>query len=194
MNRTLLVLALVLFLVTSSAEARRSKKRAPHPLEALEATIDEALVKAPVPDEVCFTPGDPCDVKLYKFVQSAQKSLDVAIFDLNLDKLVHEILVKSKKVPVRVLVDRRQAKSDHSLVPLLHKAGVQVRFGAQRGIMHNKFIIVDSRMIETGSFNFTNGAAFKNNENQVYLGTPSLVDRFQKRFNLLWEEAKPYRP
>ncbi|MGK5089867.1 phospholipase D-like domain-containing protein [Bdellovibrionota bacterium FG-2] len=176
----------VLVALCPSAHARSKK----HGIaEAAKSIVNEVLVAAPVADEVCFAPDDPCDIKLVKFIQSAKTSLDIAIFDLNLDKLVHEILVQTKKIQVRILVDRRQAKSDHSLVPLLVKAGAKVKIGHQRGIMHNKFVIVDGKVLETGSFNYTNGAAFKNNENQVYLSTPAIVARYKARFEKIWSEG-----
>lgn len=156
----------------------------------------DALVTVPKDQETCFSPDEPCDVKLIKFIKSAQKSIDIAIYDINRDQLVHEILVASKKVKVRVLADRVQAKGKHSLVPLLIKAGVDVRFGKQRGIMHNKFTIIDGKMIEAGSFNYTNHASEANNENQIYLANPDVVQRYQKRFQHLWENAslKPLNP
>ncbi len=178
---------IILFLVVcDSAQARSHKSGV---LTDVVQYIDEANVKAPVANEVCFTPGEPCNIKLIKFIQSAKESLDIAIFDINLDKLVHEILIQSKKVKVRILVDRREAKGRSTLVPLLLKAGANVRYGRQKGIMHNKFIIVDSKIMETGSFNYTNGAAFKNNENQVYLSTPEVVTKYKARFEKIWENG-----
>lgn len=172
--------------MTSPVYARRT-----HPLaQAAKEWIDEKWVSVPQDMEVCFSPEEPCDVKLIKLVQTAQKSIDVAIFDINLDKLVHELLVASKRVSVRILVDSRQAKTEHSLVPLLIKAGAQVRFGRQRGVMHNKFLIVDDRIVETGSFNYTNHASRANNENQVYLAHPSIVARYMKRFNEIWANGR----
>ena len=168
----------------NKALARSHKGRL---MESAKRLIDEATVKAPVADEVCFAPDGPCDLKLVKFIQSATTSLDVAIFDINLDQVVHEIIVASKKMPVRMVVDRREAKSPHSLVPLLVKAGVKLKFGHQKGIMHNKFVVVDGKMIELGSFNYTNGAAFKNNENQLYVGNPVIVSKYKARFETLWE-------
>lgn len=190
MNRNVawLLPALALSTLSLTAQARSKKYGL---VESAKAVINEALVVAPVSDEVCFAPEDPCDIKLTKFMQSAKSSLDIAIFDINLDRLVHEILVQTKKIPVRILVDRRQAKSDHSLVPLLLKAGATVKIGHQRGIMHNKFVIVDGKMLETGSLNYTNGAAFKNNENQIYLSTPSIVARYKARFEKMWSEGDP---
>jgi phosphatidylserine/phosphatidylglycerophosphate/cardiolipin synthase-like enzyme len=86
-------------------------------------------------------------------------------------------------------VDKREAKGPHSLVALLIKAGANVRHGHQRGIFHNKFTIVDGKMIETGSFNYTNHASRSNNENQIYLANPQIVDRFKKHFDEVWERA-----
>ena len=173
----------------ASARARRSKIEKAIAQEAQQVSRDTA--SAPVDGEVCFAPVDPCDVKLVKFVEGAKKSVYVAIFDLNLDQLVHVIALASRKIDVRVLVDARQSKGDHSLVDTLIKLGVSVRYGRQKGIMHNKFIIRDGEMVETGSFNFTNHAAFANNENSIYLATPAIVERYRARFETIWAEGKP---
>lgn len=187
----LVVLALAAALDSETGWAKRRGVTA-EIIDAIAKPVNEALVQAPADDEACFAPDEPCDVKLVKFVRSAKKSIDVAIFDLNLDKLVHELLLQSRKIPVRFVVDTRQAKSDHSLVPMLIRSGAQVRIGRQRGIMHNKFLIVDGQRLETGSFNYTNGAAFKNSENQLYLATPAVVARYRARFEKLWSEgARP---
>lgn len=140
--------------------------------------------------DVCFSPRESCDKKLVEFIRSAEQSLDIAIFDITHPQIVHEILVVSKKVPVRIVVDRRQSREPHSLVSTLLRAGAEVKMGRQRGIMHHKFIILDDRAVETGSFNFTNNASFKNQENQVYLNDPVAVDRFKKQFEGMWNEAR----
>ncbi len=187
------VFILVFVLALSAPEGAwgRSRKKSSHPLDALGNWAEQALIAAPVDQETCFSPDEPCDVKLVKFIQSAAKSLDVAIFDLTLDQIAHHLLVQSKKIPVRVVVDKRQSKGQHSLVRTLIKGGVAVRLGSQRGVMHNKFTIVDGRRIETGSFNYSNNAARNNNENQVYLDSPMIVARFKKRFETLWLEGRP---
>lgn len=146
---------------------------------------------APQDNEVCFSPDEACADKLVEFVDTAQQSIDMAIYDINLDQLVHHLLVKARKMPVRILVDKRQAKGSHSLVPLLIKAGATVRFGKQRGIMHNKFVVIDGKRVELGSFNYTNHASIANNENQLYVGTPEVVARYRNRFEAIWNVGKP---
>jgi len=167
----------------ASARPRAKKER---------GVVESLLVQPPKDREICFSPDEPCDVKLAKFVMSAEKTLDIAIYDLNLAPLAGHFLDAAKKgLKVRILVDRKQAATEKSLVPKLVESGADVRLGKQRGIMHNKFVIVDGRMIETGSFNYTNGAAFANNENQIYLADPAIVKRYRDRFEELWERSDP---
>ncbi len=152
----------------------------------------EGLAPTIPPDDVCFAPEEACDLKLLQLIQTAQSEIDIAIFDINLDQLVHALIVQSKKITIRMIVDRREAKGKYSLIPVLARAGVQIKYGRQRGLMHHKFLIVDRKVVQTGSFNYTNGAAFKNHENQVYLKTPALVERYQKHFETLWNSGKLY--
>lgn len=181
-------LLLCVFLLSPHAFA---KKKPPTLAQMAAAKVTETWVTAPIDQEVCFSPEGNCDVKLWKLIQSAKVSLDVAVFDITHDKIAHEIMVASKRIPVRVITDRRQAKGQHSVVSTMIKAGVDVRLGRQRGIMHNKFSIVDGRMVQTGSFNYTDGASTKNNENQIYLSAPGVVAQYQSRFDALWSEATP---
>lgn len=160
-------------------------------IQEVSRAVEALTIQAPRDQEVCFSPDEPCDLKLIKFIQSAQKSLDIAIYDINLDQLVHHVILKSKTIPVRVIADRRQSKGDHSLVPLLIRSGVNLRFGKQRGIFHNKFAIVDGLMLETGSFNYTNHAARANSENQIYLRQPEIVKKYQDFFERSWNRATP---
>lgn len=152
-------------------------------------SVAEVETASPLNLEICFSPKERCDLKLIKFLQNANVSLDIAIFDLTLDQIAHEILVLSKKIPVRVLADRRQGNGPHSLIRTLIKGGVAVKFGKQRGVMHNKFTLVDSKMIETGSFNYTGNATNNNNENQIYLSDPVVVEHYKAHFEEIWNEG-----
>ncbi len=189
MNRALLLVLSVWFLVPFDAEARTRRNSVSGKVQDL---VEEALVQPPRDKEVCFSPDSRCDLKLVKFIESARKSIDVAVFDINLDSLVHQLLVKSKTIRVRVLADRRQSKGPHSLVSTLVKGGVEVRIGRQRGVMHHKFTVIDGTRLETGSFNYTNHASRANQENQLYLDDPGIVARYQARFEESWSKAKPY--
>ena len=175
------MIALTLFPPPSEARKKKDKLA-----EQIVEMVDEKFMPPPKSNEVCFSPENHCDIKLLKFIQSAEKSIDIAIYDINLDQIVHAVLVKAKTIPVRILVDQKQAKTRNSLVSTLKAAGANLKFGRQRGIMHNKFTLIDGKRLETGSFNYTHGGAFMNNENQIYLDTPEIVEAYKARFEKIW--------
>lgn len=141
---------------------------------------------------VCFSPSGGCDTKLVSFIKAAHTSIDIAIYDLTLPNLAQAIVAqKTAGVKVRIVADRSEAKTKTSLIRKLIQSGAPVRFGNVQGIMHNKFVIVDDRMLETGSFNYSLNATHANAENQLYLDSPEVVSQYQAQFEKLWAEGLP---
>jgi phosphatidylserine/phosphatidylglycerophosphate/cardiolipin synthase-like enzyme len=155
---------------------------------------DRSGLRTPVDEEVCFAPDEPCAEKLIKFMHSAHETLDIAIFDITEKEIIRTVLEEAKRVHVRVVVDTRQSHGQYSGVSAFQQAGIEVRYGHQKGIMHDKFTIVDGEAIETGSFNYTNNASRNNQENQIYLSKPNVVARYKERFDKMWENATEFAP
>ena len=55
--------------------------------------------------------------------------------------------------------------------------------------MHHKFALVDSRVVITGSFNWTRQAIYNNNENVIISSNKKLVEPYVAEFERLWEEG-----
>lgn len=143
--------------------------------------------------ETCFSPDENCKGKLLEFVSSAHESLDMAVFDINIEELLNLVVTMSQRTPtpvnIRIVVDKVMAGKDKSLVSKLREKGLHIKYGCQKGyFMHNKFSIVDGKTLETGSFNYTNHASL-NQENQIYLSNPVVVERYKLRFEKMWMEA-----
>ncbi len=143
-----------------------------------------------VKDEVCFSPQEECAEKLVNFLDGAETSIDLAIFDINLESIVQKLIEKSKTITVRILCDKRQAAGPRSRVRELLERGVDVRYGKQKGIMHHKFVVVDAERMETGSFNFTNHANIANQENMLFLYSAELVTSYVDQFEKIWSTAR----
>ena len=141
--------------------------------------------------ETCFSPDESCDQRLMALIRSAETSVDVAIYSVTHQGIVDAIVeVQKRGVKVRMVVDRSQSKGTRSLVGDLQDAGVPLKIGTCSGIMHNKFTIVDGEIIETGSFNYTDGATGANAENQLYLTDANPIPRYQANFDRLWARGK----
>lgn len=139
----------------------------------------------------CFSPHENCQVKLIEFIRSAQSSIDVAIFSITNVQIVKELVQQSKKITVRMVIDKSQSIQKNSLALSLFASGISMKFGSQQGIMHNKFMIIDHQKIETGSFNYSEGAVHRNRENQIYLEDKNLSSRFSQEFEELWDSGSP---
>jgi len=188
----ILWISLILSIQNPTVLARTSdpfKKLAKEAAKMASDKIEDANTPAPKDNEACFSPDENCDEKLRKFILSAKSSLEIAIFDINRKAIVDAIVEMHGKVKVRLVVNRKLAKDSAPAIDRFKENKMFVRVGKQKGIMHNKFVIVDGKRLETGSFNFTNGAADKNQENQVYLSNPSIIDRYQQRFQKMWENG-----
>lgn len=188
-----LILAIILTLNPFQSEARTSLKSAINKeakalAKKASDKIEDSNTPAPKDNEACFSPDQNCDEKLKKFILSAKESLDVAIFEVNDQKIIDAIIDQSFKVK-RQTSDQQKITNKPEALAQFKKNKMFVRVGKQKGIMHNKFVIVDGKRLETGSFNFTNGAANSNQENQLYLATPSIIEQYKTRFQLMWENG-----
>lgn len=140
--------------------------------------------------DICFSPAGNCDQKLISFISSATRTLDIAIYSITHDGIVQAIQdAKSRGVQVRMVVDRSQSNGTHSLVSTLKSAGIPLKIGNVRGIMHNKFTIRDGNMIETGSYNYTSNATNDNAENQIYLDDSNVVSQYVQQFEALYQNG-----
>jgi len=144
---------------------------------------------------VCFSPDERCEIPLASFLSSAKSTIDVAIYDINEPGIVGAILkAQAQGVRIRIVCDKVQAAGPHSAIKKLADAGVPLRYGHQKGIMHNKFAILDGGWLETGSFNYTVHASQDNQENQLYTTDALALQRYKARFELIWAGATSVRP
>lgn len=138
-----------------------------------------------------FCPSDFCGQQLVQRIDSAQKTIDVAIYSFTLDSVSDALIAaRERGVVVRVLFDSSQASSEYSEDEKLAKAGIPVkRLNMERGIMHNKYVIIDSQLVGTGSFNYSQNASQFNRENLVFISNPEIAQRFENDFEKLWGES-----
>ena len=130
---------------------------------------------------VYFAPGKRISEGLCNLISSANKTVEVCIYDLDLQEVSDALLeVKKRGVKVRVVTDSDNRKLD--AMDRLAKAGIRVVADERSTIMHNKFVIVDSRWVWTGSFNFTENGRDKNDNNALILESPELAVFYRKKF------------
>ncbi|MFK7928554.1 MAG: phospholipase D-like domain-containing protein [Myxococcota bacterium] len=135
-----------------------------------------------------FGPGDPMVETLQSLVENTRRSLDIAVFTLTDDRLSDAVRDAHKRgVAVRVLSDDDKAYDRGSDVLRLRDSGLNVHFDKSPYHFHHKFAVIDDRILVTGSYNWTRGAAKHNAENFLVTEDPGQVADFARAFDKMWD-------
>lgn len=143
--------------------------------------------------EVGFSPGD-AEALVVRTIDDARASIEVAAYSFTSRPIATALLrAKGRGVTVRIVADRSQRTARYTSIRFLARQGVPVRIDSHYSIMHNKFVIVDGCTVETGSFNYTRAAAFRNAENVIVLvGAPAVAAVYAREWRRLWAESEPF--
>ena len=140
--------------------------------------------------KVLFFPSEYAHKKLLKKLAIAKKYIYVCIYCLTNDRIAAILYdLYTKGVDVRIITDDETAENKGSDLEPLADAGVPIRFDNNKmARMHNKFVIIDDKLVINGSFNFTTSAYKSNNENLVISYEKNLISAFKSEFEKLWEK------
>lgn len=152
-----------------------------------------------------FTPGDKLEDTVVAALDAARTSVDYAMFSPRSTR-IFEALVRAHKrgVKVRALIDESQSKSEYfkAFADYLAYNGVETKVLAGPNgensdfplaeKMHNKFMILDGKLVETGSANHTKRASIDNFENAHFLDDATDVAAFAYVFKHMFGVARAH--
>ena len=109
------------------------------------------------------------------------------MYNLTTREISQELIkAKERGVQIRVFLDKGEGNGKYSKGRYLMDKGIDVRFYAGIGLMHNKFAVIDNRVLITGSFNWTASAERENQENLLIITDENVVKEYAQRFEMLW--------
>lgn len=128
--------------------------------------------------------------KIQGYIQKAKKTIDLCIFSFSNDDLANEIIAAHKRgVKVRIITDDEAMLNKGADAQRCSDEGIDVRTDSEQQYhMHNKYMVVDSAFILTGSFNWTFQAGKSNQENVVVVDDSFIVSKYNNNFNQLWSQ------
>ncbi len=149
--------------------------------------------------QACFSPQGKCSSYILRELEQAKKEILLAIYAFTSDELANAIVQARKRgVSVQVVVDREfDAATEKSKGKFLEAQKVLLRRVAglkagatdrEAGLMHQKFAVIDRRLVLTGSYNWTHSADTLNDENLLlFRDAGPLAEEYRKVFFRLWE-------
>lgn len=150
------------------------------------------------PRAVCvhFSPSGGCADAIVAEIHRARKDILVQAYSFT-SKPISQALVEAKKrgVQVDILLDGSNEKEQYTELHFFLEHGIQPLIDSHHPIAHNKIMILDSKTIVTGSFNFTHQAEKDNAENLLILkGHPELVAIYRKNFHAHRDHSRQAQP
>jgi phosphatidylserine/phosphatidylglycerophosphate/cardiolipin synthase-like enzyme len=120
-------------------------------------------------------------------IGKAKRTVFVQAYSFSSQKIANALIDAkndpARRVDVQVIMDKEQAGEAYSRAPLLSSGGIPVFLDAahqpNKGIQHNKVLIIDESVVVTGSFNFSEAAESKNAENLLIVSDPTLAAKYR---------------
>lgn len=139
-----------------------------------------------------FSPEEDCFDFLLNELTKAQKTVYIAMFAFSDNRIAHYLkILSSKGLKIFILVDKDwNLSSIYSDIDDMARYA-SVRMDVSEALLHEKFIIIDEKILLTGSYNYTASAQIRNDEFMFKSKDKTLVKRFTHHFLNLWEASDP---
>ena len=129
--------------------------------------------------QVYFSPKGGCTEAVVENLNKATNRVLVQAYSFTSVPIARALVDAQKRgVKVQAILDKSQRKEHYTEADFLLHAGVPTYIDAKHAIAHNKIMVIDSRTILTGSFNFTKAAEENNAENLLVIEDVALAKKY----------------
>jgi phosphatidylserine/phosphatidylglycerophosphate/cardiolipin synthase-like enzyme len=149
-------------------------------------TIDGSLV------ESYFSPEDGTLQRLLAAVDGAQESICFLAYSFTVDELSQAMIERAAAgVKVMGVFDKDQYHSNQGTeFDRLKNAGLDIRLDGNPRLMHHKVIIIDGKVVVTGSYNFSYNAEQNNDENTLIIHNQEFAGEYLAEFQRIYLQAQ----
>ena len=127
------------------------------------------------------------EAALISLLSSASTSIDACLYSMGRDSIRDALLqAHGRGVAVRVACETEYAAGFR----VLEDAGIPVAQDNRSGLMHNKFFVIDRRIVWTGSTNMTNEGFSSNHNNSPAIVCPELALAYEAEFEEMFIERR----
>jgi phosphatidylserine/phosphatidylglycerophosphate/cardiolipin synthase-like enzyme len=142
------------------------------------------------PDEPAQRTPPPHEVALLADIAAASSSIEAALFEYNLESLADALIgAHARGVAVRLALDRENLEDPEEAhwAGRVQEAGIPIAWQDTTAFQHSKFLIIDERLVWTGSWNASQNGTYRNNNNLLRLRVPAIVENYRVEFAQMME-------
>jgi len=157
-------------------------RETPHP----QLSIDDTDL------EVYFSPDDGVAEHILEVLNAAEENIYFMAFSFTTDEFGQAIRSQAERgLTVAGVMEEQQIKSNIGTeYDFFKQAGLAVFADGNEGQMHHKTMIVDEKIVITGSYNFSRSAEIRNDENIVIFYSEPIAAFYVEEFQRVFEQAQ----
>jgi len=148
-------------------------------------TIDDTRI------DIFFSPDDGILKSLVPLLESAQESIYFLAYSFTSNQLGDIVRERAAaELSVAGVMDDEQVRSNQGTeFDPFRQAELDVRMDGIDGLMHHKVFIVDEKIVVLGSYNFSQNAEERNDENIIIIYNDVIARQFMLEFQRVQEQA-----
>jgi phosphatidylserine/phosphatidylglycerophosphate/cardiolipin synthase-like enzyme len=139
-----------------------------------------------------FSPDDGVLAALAPLLEGAQESIYFLAYSFTSNELGEVVREKAAaELAIAGVMDDEQVRSNQGTeFDPFRQADLDVRIDGIEGLMHHKVFIVDEKIVVLGSYNFSQNAEERNDENLVIIYSPVIAQQFMNEFQRVYGQAQ----
>jgi phosphatidylserine/phosphatidylglycerophosphate/cardiolipin synthase-like enzyme len=142
--------------------------------------------------DIYFSPDDGVLAAIVPVLESAQESIYFLAYSFTSNQLGDIVRQKAEAgITVAGVMDDEQVRSNQGTeFDPFRQAELDVRIDGIDGLMHHKVFIVDQKVVVLGSYNFSQNAEERNDENIIIIYDPIIAGQFLQEFQRVQDQAQ----
>jgi len=123
-------------------------------------------------------------------IKNAKKSVHFMAFSFTEDGIGQAVIEKfNEGLEVKGVFENVGSGSQYSEYPKMREKGMDVKVDGNKYVMHHKVFIIDGEKVITGSYNFSNSAESKNDENIIMLENSEIAETYEQEFKRIYAQG-----
>jgi len=143
---------------------------------------------------VYFSPNGGSTDAIVSQISRAKSEILIQAYAFT-SKPIARALIQAKKRGVKIIavLDKSNRTQRYSAATFLKNMEIPVFIDDKHAIAHNKIMLIDNRVVITGSFNFTKAAETRNAENLLVIeDMPDITRAYRENFQRHLRHSVPY--
>jgi len=139
---------------------------------------------------IYFSPGGGCESQIINWIGRANVSIHVLTYCFASDPIANALLqAYNRSLDVKVVFEAEQV-TPLSRYDKLRLFGIPVRIDTNGKKMNEKVMIIDGKIVLTGSMDWTTDADTFNNENLIVLSSAFIGGTYEAEFTKIWDMSQ----